>query len=31
VRQWMQKKFGLEQKMINQQFGIPEELDYVDE
>lgn len=30
VKKWCKKKFGMEEKMLNTQFGIDPELDYVD-
>ena len=29
VKTWCNKRFGLEEKAINKQFDIPEDLDYV--
>lgn len=31
VKSWCTKKFGMDGKMIDKQFGIPEDFDYVEE
>ena len=30
IKSWCVKKFGLEEKMIDQNFGIPEDFDYLE-
>lgn len=30
IKSWAKKKFGFEENVINKQFGIPEDLDYID-
>lgn len=30
IKSWCTRKFGVEEKMIDKNFGIPEDFDYVD-